>query len=178
DMKMDKEEVKREYKEQEGNPEFKSRRLEMHREILSEQIKSDISNSRLIIVNPTHIAIGIYFKPEISLIPVISFKAANAYALAVRKYAEKVKIPVIRDVKLARRIYATHKCYDYICLEELDAIFELLLWLEDVEKARVSVTCQVTGNMDDDSEILTAEIVDEEIIMNGTDSSDSSNKDY
>lgn len=135
DMKMDKEEVKREYKEQEGDPAVKSKRREMHREILSEQMKSDISNSRLIIANPTHIAIGIYFKPDISPIPVISVKAVNAQALAVRMYAEKINIPVIRDVKLARRIYATHKCYDYVCLEELDAIFELLFWLEDVENA-------------------------------------------
>lgn len=135
DMKMDKEEVKREYKEQEGDPAVKSRRRDMHREILSEQMKSDISNSRLIIANPTHIAIGIYFKPELSPIPVISVKATNSQALAVRKYAEKINIPVIRDIKLARRMYATHKCYDFVCLEELDAILELLFWLEDVENA-------------------------------------------
>ncbi|XLM19520.1 EscU/YscU/HrcU family type III secretion system export apparatus switch protein, partial [Chromobacterium piscinae] len=61
DMKMDREEVKREMKEQEGNPEIKSRRREAHLEILSEQVKSDVENSRLIIANPTHIAIGIYF---------------------------------------------------------------------------------------------------------------------
>ncbi|MGG6549365.1 UNVERIFIED_CONTAM: EscU/YscU/HrcU family type III secretion system export apparatus switch protein, partial [Prevotella sp. 15_C9] len=65
DMKMDKEEVKREMKEQEGNPEVKSKRREVHMEILSEQVKSDIENSRLIVANPTHITIGIYFKPEL-----------------------------------------------------------------------------------------------------------------
>ncbi|MFX5793501.1 EscU/YscU/HrcU family type III secretion system export apparatus switch protein, partial [Acinetobacter baumannii] len=54
DMKMDKQEVKREYKEQEGNPEIKSKRRERHQEILSEQLKSDVSNSRLMIANPTH----------------------------------------------------------------------------------------------------------------------------
>lgn len=142
DMKMDKEEVKREYKEQEGDPAVRSKRKEMHREILSEQMKSDISNSRLIIANPTHIAIGIYFKPDISPIPVISVKAANAQALAVRKYAEKINIPVVRDIKLARRIYATHKLYDYVCLEEIDAILELLFWLEDVENASVNQLAQ------------------------------------
>nr|3C01_A Chain A, Surface presentation of antigens protein spaS [Salmonella enterica subsp. enterica serovar Typhimurium]3C01_B Chain B, Surface presentation of antigens protein spaS [Salmonella enterica subsp. enterica serovar Typhimurium]3C01_C Chain C, Surface presentation of antigens protein spaS [Salmonella enterica subsp. enterica serovar Typhimurium]3C01_D Chain D, Surface presentation of antigens protein spaS [Salmonella enterica subsp. enterica serovar Typhimurium] len=48
---MDKEEVKREMKEQEGNPEVKSKRREVHMEILSEQVKSDIENSRLIVAN-------------------------------------------------------------------------------------------------------------------------------
>ncbi|MDI4751727.1 EscU/YscU/HrcU family type III secretion system export apparatus switch protein, partial [Salmonella enterica subsp. enterica serovar Anatum] len=39
---------------------------------LSEQVKSDIENSRLIVANPTHITIGIYFKPELMPIPMIS----------------------------------------------------------------------------------------------------------
>ncbi|MFP2429040.1 EscU/YscU/HrcU family type III secretion system export apparatus switch protein [Enterobacter ludwigii] len=158
DMKMDKEEVKREYKEQEGDPAVKSRRRDMHREILSEQMKSDISNSRLIIANPTHIAIGIYFKPELSPIPVISVKATNSQALAVRKYAEKINIPVVRDIKLARRMYATHKCYDFVCLEELDAILELLFWLEDVENAG-SVH---TGNDDPSEDTCDEPVLSEE----------------
>lgn len=135
DMKMDKEEVKREYKEQEGNPELKSRRKQMHQELLSEQLKSDIDNSKLIIANPTHIAIGIYFKPELSPIPLISVKETEQVALAVRKYAEKQGITVIRDIKLARRLFETHNRYDYVCLEELDKILDLIFWLEQVESA-------------------------------------------
>lgn len=136
DMKMDKQEVKREYKEQEGDPEVKSRRKELHRELLSEQLKSDIDNSRLIIANPTHISIGIYFKPQFSPIPVISVREINQIALAVRRYAEEKGIPVVTDMKLARRIYASHKRYDYVCLDELDKVIHLLMWLEDVEKTK------------------------------------------
>ncbi|MCZ8870249.1 EscU/YscU/HrcU family type III secretion system export apparatus switch protein [Escherichia albertii] len=135
DMKMDKQEVKREYKEQEGNPEVKSKRRERHQEILSEQLKSDVSNSRLMIANPTHIAIGIYFKPNLSPIPLISVRATNRVALAIRRYAQEIGIPVITDKKLARKIYATHRRYDYVSFENLDEILRLLLWLEDVENA-------------------------------------------
>ncbi|WP_113640663.1 EscU/YscU/HrcU family type III secretion system export apparatus switch protein [Escherichia albertii] len=135
DMKMDKQEVKREYKEQEGNPEVKSKRRERHQEILSEQLKSDVSNSRLMIANPTHIAIGIYFKSNLSPIPLISVRATNQVALAIRRYAQEIGIPVITDKKLARKIYATHRRYDYVSFENLDEILRLLLWLEDVENA-------------------------------------------
>ncbi|MEY7305330.1 EscU/YscU/HrcU family type III secretion system export apparatus switch protein [Escherichia coli] len=135
DMKMDKQEVKREYKEQEGNPEIKSKRRERHQEILSEQLKSDVSNSRLMIANPTHIAIGIYFKPHLSPIPLISVRETNEVALAVRKYAKEIGIPIITDKKLARKIYATHRRYDYVSFENIDEILRLLLWLEDVENA-------------------------------------------
>ncbi|WP_046155942.1 EscU/YscU/HrcU family type III secretion system export apparatus switch protein [Chromobacterium vaccinii] len=135
DMKMEKEEVKREMKEQEGNPEVKSRRREVHMEILSEQVKSDVSNSRLIVANPTHIAIGIYFKPELSPIPLVSVLETNQRALAVRAYAEKVGVPVIRDIPLARRIFASHRRYSFISMEEIDAVLRLLVWLEEVENA-------------------------------------------
>ncbi|AVG16938.1 EscU/YscU/HrcU family type III secretion system export apparatus switch protein [Chromobacterium vaccinii] len=135
DMKMEKEEVKREMKEQEGNPEVKSRRREVHMEILSEQVKSDVANSRLIVANPTHIAIGIYFKPELSPAPFISVMETNQRALAVRAHARKVGVPVVRDVPLARRIYASHRRYAFISLDEVDEVLRLLAWLEQVENA-------------------------------------------
>lgn len=137
DIKMDKEEVKREFKEQEGNPEIKSHRRQMHMEILSEQIKSDIENSRMVLANPTHIAIGIYFRPEIAPLPFVSVVETNQRALAVRAYAEKVGVPVVRDVRLARRIYQRHRRYTFINVEEIDEVLRLLIWLEQVENAWV-----------------------------------------
>ncbi|KVT72958.1 EscU/YscU/HrcU family type III secretion system export apparatus switch protein [Burkholderia ubonensis] len=142
DMKMDMQEVKREMKEQEGNPEIKSRRREVHMEILSEQMKSDVKNSRLIIANPTHIAVGIFFKPELSPILLISVLETNQRALAVRVYAEKVGVPVVTDVRLARRIFASHRRYDLVNLDELDEVLRLLVWLEQVENAGVVETAQ------------------------------------
>ncbi|KVP30323.1 EscU/YscU/HrcU family type III secretion system export apparatus switch protein [Burkholderia ubonensis] len=142
DMKMDMQEVKREMKEQEGNPEIKSRRREAHMEILSEQMKSDVRNSRLIIANPTHIAVGIFFKPELSSILLISVLETNQRALAVRAYAEKVGVPVVTDVRLARRIFASHRRYDLVSLDELDEVLRLLVWLEQVENAGVVETAQ------------------------------------
>ena len=133
DQKMEKEEVKRETKEQEGNPEIKSRRRETHMEILSEQIKSDVANSRMIIANPTHIAIGIYFKPELVPMPFVSVRETNQRALAVRAYAEKIGIAVVRDVALARRIFHSHSRYSFVNMAEMDGVLRLLAWLEQVE---------------------------------------------
>lgn len=87
------------------------------------------------IANPTHIAIGIYFKPYLSPIPLISVRETNEVALAVRKHAKEIGIPIITDKKLARKIYATHRRYDYVSFENIDEILRLLLWLEDVENA-------------------------------------------
>jgi len=135
DLMMDKESVKREHKEQEGSPEVKGRRRELHMELLSEQIKSDIRGSRVIIANPTHIAVGIFFRPEVTMIPFISLLETNQRALAVRKYAAEVGVPVVTDIALARRIFKTHQRYAFIQLQEVENVLRLLVWLEQVEQA-------------------------------------------
>ena len=135
DLKMDKQEVKREYKEQEGNQEIKAQRRSMHHELLSEQTKADIERSRVIIANPTHIAIGIYQNLAITPIPFISVMEKNQRALAVRAWAEKCGVPVVEDIRLARKIFRTHKPYSFVQLDELEAIMRLLMWLEEVENA-------------------------------------------
>lgn len=69
------------------------------------------------------------------IFPLISVRETNEVALAVRKYAKEIGIPIITDKKLARKIYATHRRYDYVSFENIDEILRLLLWLEDVENA-------------------------------------------
>lgn len=135
DLKMDKQEVKREHKEQDGDPEIKSKRKELHMELLSEQVKSDIENSKVIVANPTHIAVGIYLNTEVVGIPFISVLETNGRALAVRAYAEKVGVPVVENIKLARRIFKTHSRYSFVSLEDLDDVIEILMWLQQVETA-------------------------------------------
>ncbi|WP_217896711.1 EscU/YscU/HrcU family type III secretion system export apparatus switch protein [Pandoraea sp. PE-S2T-3] len=133
--RMEVQEVKREHKDSEGNPEIKSRRRESHHELLSEPMRADIRDSRLIVANPTHIAVGIYFRPDVIALPFISVMETNQRAMAVRAYAESVGVPVIRDVRLARQLYRTHRRYTFVALEDLDAIMRLLQWLDDVERA-------------------------------------------
>lgn len=135
DLRMDKDAVKREYKEQEGSPQVKQRRRDLHVALLSEQVKADIRDSRVIITNPTHIAIGLYFRPEITVHPFISLLETNQRALAVRAYAAKVGVPVVTDIALARRIYRTHRRYSFVQLAEIEQVLRLLIWLEQVEQA-------------------------------------------
>jgi type III secretion protein U len=81
------------------------------------------------------VAIGIYFKPELSPIPFVSIRERNQRALAVRRYAEKIGVPVIVDPALARRLYRTHQRYDMVSMEEIHQVVRLLLWLQQVEIA-------------------------------------------
>ncbi|KAF3999338.1 EscU/YscU/HrcU family type III secretion system export apparatus switch protein [Glaciimonas immobilis] len=138
DLRMDKQEVRRENKDQEGDPMIKTLRRQEYQEMLSPQEMDDIKDSKMIIANPTHIAIGIYYKPEVSPIPYVSVRQSNQRALAVRRYAEKIGVPVIVDVALARRIYHTHKIYSMVEMDVIYPVVHLLIWLQEVELAGMS----------------------------------------
>jgi len=135
DMKMEKHEVKQEYKQSEGNPEVKSKRRDVHIELLSEQVKSDIEKSNFILANPTHIAIGIYVNADVVAWPFISVKETNARAQAAIRYAEQVGVPVVRNIPLARSIYRNSRCYSFVAEEALDEVMRILGWLREVELA-------------------------------------------
>ena len=136
-QKMDKHEVKQEYKEMEGNPEVKSRRKEIHQELLSAQEKTDIEQSNFVLANPTHIAIGIFTNPEIAALPMVSLVAKGEKALAIIRYAEKHGVPVVRDILVARRLFKDARRYQFIPAEMIEPIFRILVWLKEVEIAHL-----------------------------------------
>jgi len=135
EQKMDKHEVKEEHKEQEGNPEMKSRRKEMHQEILSAQDQMDVEQSNFILANPTHIAIGIYVDIESSPLPFVSLHAKGEKALAIIAYAERHGTPVVRDILVARRLFKMSKRYTFIPMDMIDPIYRILVWLSEVKLA-------------------------------------------
>ncbi|KLO03686.1 type III secretion protein, partial [Morganella morganii] len=138
DMKMEKHEVKQEYKNSEGNQEIKSARKQQHRELLNAETKALIKNSDIVVVNPTHIAVAIYLDPENGVMPLITVKGKGMYALAVRRYAEKHRVPVVRDIRLARTLFRKYHVFDTIIDDDLDKFLDLLLWLNDAEQAALA----------------------------------------
>lgn len=106
-LMMSMEDIKNEMKNTEGDPHIKGRRRELHREIIEEDsIANTVKNATLILTNPTHIAIVIYFDTEKVKLPVVLIKAKGSMAAFIRRTAAKHEIPMIRDVWLARKLYA------------------------------------------------------------------------
>ncbi|QUG74592.1 EscU/YscU/HrcU family type III secretion system export apparatus switch protein [Erwinia sp. E602] len=137
DLKMDKHEVKQERKESDGNPEIKSARRRAHQEILSGSDMAAIRNSAVVMANPTHIAVAIYFNPEVAALPFISLRVTNMKARAAIAYAEEIGVPVVRYIPLTRKLYHTYREHSFISLEDdlLMDVMDILIWLRQVETA-------------------------------------------
>lgn len=139
DLKMDKHEVKQEYKESEGNPQIKNARRQAHHDILSGEDMAAIRNSEMIMANPTHIAMAIYFNPEVAFLPFIALRHKNMKARAVIAYAEKIGVPVVRNISLARQLYQTYDQHSFISIndEALIRVMKILIWLRQVEQEEI-----------------------------------------
>lgn len=102
DLMMTREEVKREHKESEGDPHHKGQRKALHRQLAAGGPARGVQKASVVVVNPTHIAVALRYATEECGAPYLVAKGREADALALRREAERLGVPVVRDVPLAR----------------------------------------------------------------------------
>jgi len=105
-MKMSKEELKQESKENNGNPEIKARVRQQQREMARRRMMSQIPKADVIITNPTHYAVAIQYNESNMRAPKLVAKGSDAVALRIREIGKENKVMLLESPKLARAIYA------------------------------------------------------------------------
>jgi len=133
EMKMEKFEIKQEYKDTEGDPMIKGKRREMFREISYQEGPRAAKRARAIITNPTHIAVALKYNPEEEPAPVILIMGSGYIADQIIKIGVENNIPIMRNVDLARELYSKGKISDYIPEDTYEAVAEILKWIESLE---------------------------------------------
>ncbi len=134
DMKMEKFEVKQEYKETEGNPEIKGRRREVAREIAySESPAAGAAKANAVVSNPHMLAIALGFDRELDPCPFVLAMGQGPLALEIIKIAESHQIPVVRNIPLAHTLWEKSKLYEYIPEETYEPVAEIMRWLAEIE---------------------------------------------
>lgn len=105
-LRMTFNELKRDQKENDGDPLVRSRRRAMQRKF-SRAALGHIQDAAFVVVNPTHIAVALEYRPPEVAVPRVLIRAADQAALRVRTAATKLKVPIIEDRTLARALYET-----------------------------------------------------------------------
>jgi flagellar biosynthesis protein FlhB len=105
-MKMTKDEVSREAKEQEGNPTLRSLRRRRAKQMAFSRMMDAVPNADVIVVNPIRLAIALKYDGEKMKAPTIVAKGQRLTAARIRDVATANKVPIIEDVPLARALFA------------------------------------------------------------------------
>jgi flagellar biosynthesis protein FlhB len=124
-LKMSKDEVKREYKEDEGDPHFKSKRKHLMQELVFNNQMSKVKKATVVVVNPTRIAVAIFYDKEKGGAPEIVAKGERLIADQIRELAKEAGVPIMRNVTLAQALNRL-EIGDQVPEELYEAVAEVL----------------------------------------------------
>ncbi|MEM7275027.1 MAG: EscU/YscU/HrcU family type III secretion system export apparatus switch protein [Actinomycetota bacterium] len=102
-LKMTKDEVRRENKNTEGDPFIRSRRKAMHAKVSQNQMLAAVGDASVVVVNPTHVAVALAY--EAGGVPTVVAKGGDAVAARIRERAFEEGVPVVEVRPLARLLH-------------------------------------------------------------------------
>lgn len=124
-IRMKKQEVKDEHKNTEGNPETKRRQRQVAIQMLRNEVRTKVPESTVLITNPTHYSVAIYYKRGEGP-PKVVAKGIDHIALYMREIAKEHDIPIYEAPPLARELYKKVGENEYIPQELYQAIIDIL----------------------------------------------------
>ena len=101
-LRMSRDEVRREHREQEGDPRHREHRRAAHRQLLAAGRARGVKAASVVVVNPVHVAVALRWAPEECDAPYLVARGRGEDARTIRAEALSAGVPVVRDVSLAR----------------------------------------------------------------------------
>ena len=126
-MSMD--EIKQEYKQLEGDPHVKSHRKGMAKEIAMGEMVLKTRKASVVVTNPTHFAVALYYQESLTPLPIVLAKGEDATAHQMIQVATSYGIPVMQNILLARALFANARIDQYIPSDLIEPVAEVLIAL-------------------------------------------------
>ena len=134
ELKMSMQEIKEEYKQQEGDPQIKSKIRQKQREMASGRMMQDVPDATVVITNPTHLAIAIKYEQGGDGAPIVVAMGADNVAVKIKEIASENDIPIIENKPLARLIYKELEIGSEIPADMYQAVAEILALVYKLKK--------------------------------------------
>ncbi|MCT6884550.1 MAG: flagellar biosynthesis protein FlhB [Gilliamella apis] len=133
-LKMSKQEVKDEFKEQEGNPQIKGRIRQMQQAMARRRMMKDVPKANVIVTNPTHYAVALQYDEKTMSAPKILAKGTDNIASRIKQIAQEHQIPQLEAPPLARALYRHGEIGKSIPAELYAAVAQILAWVYQLKR--------------------------------------------
>lgn len=133
-LKMSKDEVKDENKQQEGDPEVKGQQRKKMMDSMSKRMLQDVPKADVVITNPTHIAIAIMYNAMQAPAPIIVAMGADHMAEKIKETAREAGVPIRENKPLARALYKSVEVGEMIPEEMYQAVATILAGLQQFKR--------------------------------------------
>lgn len=104
DLMMSVEDMKQEHKSSEGDPQAKHERKALAKKLAQQGPARGVAQATAVVVNPTHIAVAVRYDETEGDAPYIVARGREDDAAAIRAEANRLNVPIVRDVPLARSL--------------------------------------------------------------------------
>ena len=135
-MRMTPEEAKREYREQEGDPQLKAKRRRRARELAKRRLVSAVKGADVVLVNPTHFAVALRYRKEEGKAPKVVAKGKGPVAERIRELARENGIPIVAQPPLARALHKLVREGAEIPASLFHAVAEVLAYVYRLRRRR------------------------------------------
>lgn len=127
-LRMTKDEIKKEHKESEGDPQIKGRIRQQQQAMARGRMMNKVPEADVIVTNPTHYAVALSYRDGEMGAPRVVAKGADAVAARIRELGEEHGIPRLEAPPLARALYRHVDLDHEIPAELYTAVAEVLAW--------------------------------------------------
>jgi flagellar biosynthetic protein FlhB len=124
--RMSKQEIKEEYRQNEGDPTIKAKIRQLRHERARKRMMAAVPQATVVIMNPTHYAVALKYESGKMAAPVCVAKGIDALALRIRAVAEENDVPVVENPPLARALHAAIEIDDPVPPEHFKAVAQVI----------------------------------------------------
>lgn len=128
-LRMTREEVKRELREEEGDPQIKARMRQMQRERARRRMLAEVPQATVVITNPLQVAVALRYDPQRDSAPVVLARGRGRWAEVIREVARRHNVPLLSRPPLARALFQAVREGQMIPVALFRAVAEVLAFL-------------------------------------------------
>ena len=126
ELKMTREEVKDEHRNQEMEPKLKAARRRLSRRLLQRQMLAAVPTADVIVTNPTHFAVALKYERGRDQAPIVLAKGENRFAMRIKEIAAEHGVPTVENKPVARMLHALGQVGETIPPELYQAVASIL----------------------------------------------------
>jgi flagellar biosynthetic protein FlhB len=124
--RMSKQEIKEEYRQNEGDPHVKAKIKQLRQEKSRRRMMAKVPQATVVLMNPTHYAVALQYESGKMAAPICVAKGVDALALKIRAVAEDNDVPVVENPPLARALHASVELDEPVPPEHYKAVAQVI----------------------------------------------------
>lgn len=125
-LRMSRQEIKDEFKEQEGDPHIKAKVRAIRQERAKKRMMAAVPTADVVITNPTHFAVALKYDNSYMRAPTVVAKGQDKVAEKIREVAKDKNVPIVSNPPLARALHTSVRVDDEVPAEHYKAVAEVI----------------------------------------------------